>query len=206
MLRSFDMPEPLHLRSDGDDNVVEGWIVPYGQVAQVYDLTPDGPVTYREGFLPGSCTRMAQGVKRRGNAGFIRLTLEHGNQLTDRLGCGISLEERGNDGAYATFKLYRSASLELVRSMIEDSHDGFSIEFDDVVPPVERDGVTWRRQVQIPAVTLTPQPAYVGARVAALRDGSAELIDAPNLTAAQALLDEMRQGVPTMSPTNQDAT
>lgn len=191
MQRTFDLIEPLKLREDGDLNIVEGWIVPYNQPADVYDITPEGVHRYREGFLPGSCQRMVQGVHKRGNAGFIRLTLDHEQTMGARVGCGLTLEERGSEGAWASFKLYRSDDLTKVRSMIEQSHDGFSVEFDDVVPPIEKDGVTWRRQVAIPAVTLTPQGAYGGAKVMALRDGDA-LGGTEHLDETMAWLESMR--------------
>lgn len=190
MLRSFELPEAPRLRTDGDVNIIEGWIVPFNQVANVIDVTPTGVQRYKEGFLVGSLTRMEQGVARRGNASFMRLTLDHEDGLSSRVGCGMTLEQRGSEGAWAGFKLYRSANLDLVKSMIEESHDGFSIEFDDVVPPRIDGDVTWRRQVSIPAVTLTPSPAYSGAKVMAMREGD-DAFDAPALTETLAWLDTL---------------
>lgn len=175
MLRSFELPEPMSIRTDGDVNTVEGWLIPFNQVADVADITDDGVDRYREAFRPGSCTRMEQAVAQRGNAGFIRLTLDHESSMDARVGCGRSLEQRGSEGLWGSFKLYESADLAKVRSMIEDSHDSFSIEFNDVAPPEEVDGVRWRRQVTIPAVTLTPMPAYEGAKVLTLRDGEVDV-------------------------------
>lgn len=178
MIRTYDLPEPVHLRSDGDMNIVEGWLVPFGQVADVCDVTPQGVDRYREGFLPGSFTRMEQAAKNRGNAGWMRLVLDHDDSLDKRVGIGLMVEQRGTTGAWAAFKLHRSANLELVRSMIEDGYDAFSVEFHDVVAPkIDDDGVRWRRQVHASGAALTPTPAYEGARVLSLRDG--EFVAAP---------------------------
>jgi hypothetical protein len=187
MIRSFDIAEGLHLRDDG--NVIEGWVLPFNQPADVYDVDGEGTITrYREGFLPGCCEKMEQGVKARGNASFIKLTMDHDSSFDSRVGVGMSLEQRGAEGVWASFKLYRGVQLDKVRSMIEESHDSFSVEFDDVAPPVEEDGVTWRRQIAIPVVTLTPMPAYAGARVMSMRDGQVEL-DTPGLNELTAWLE-----------------
>jgi HK97 family phage prohead protease len=191
MLRSFTLPDAPTLRSDGDENVLEGWIVPFNQVADVTDLTPEGVKRYREGFLPGSLTRIEQGCRKRGNAAWIRLTMDHDS--SDRIGFCRQVEQRGDEGGWASFRLYDSADILKVRSMLELSHDGFSIEFVDVIPPdVAEDGTVWRRQVDIPTVTVTPIPAYESAKVLELRDQADPLADnTEGLDYAQQVLEEI---------------
>ena len=173
--RALALPEPLHLRAD--ENMVEGIVVPFGQVADVAEIVNGELRRYKEGFRAGSCERMVQGARARGNAGFIKLTLDHDDALDKRVGSGVLIEER-SEGAFMQFKLHRRAELDLIKSLIEDSHDGFSIEFSDVADPDEVDGVTWRRQIHMQAVSLTPVPVYAGAKVLALRDDD-ELLSLP---------------------------
>ena len=186
--RAFPV-DRLMLRDDG--RTVEGMIVPFNVPAQVVEPNPTtGELErYVEAFASGSCTRMEQAAQRRGNAAFIRLTLDHDAGFDSRVGHGVSIEQR-DDGAYASFRLYRGPQLEKVQSMIEESHDGMSVEFSDVVAPVDRDGVRWRRQVAIPAVTLTPSPTYEGARVLAMRD--TDELTTPALDEVRAWLESQR--------------
>ena len=198
MLRSFTLPEPPKVRSDGDLNTLEGWVVPYNQVADVVDITPTGVQRYQEGFLPRSCLHMEQMWRKRGdNAAFVRLTLDHESSTDARIGFGLEVHDR-DEGCWAKFKLYQRTDLDLVRSMIEESHDSFSVEFDDIVAPVERDGVTWRKQVVIPAVTVTPAPAYAGAKVLALREADPADFRTEARDETDAWLEEAKKNRPTL--------
>lgn len=170
-----------HVRAD--ENVVEGRIVPFNEPAIVVE---EGE-RYREGFLPGSLTRMEQAVKQRGNASWIAFNLEHDTSLAARIGYARSIVQR-DDGAWAEFQLYPGVDLPKVRAMLEGSHTGLSVFFRDVSPPKEADGIRWRTQVHIDHVAATPMPVYSGATITKVRE-----TDALNL--ATPALDEWTQYV-----------
>jgi phage head maturation protease len=159
-----------HVRSD--ENVVEGRIVPFGEPAFVYE---EGEL-YREGFDAGSLTRMEQVIKQRGNATWVGFNLEHDESFVNKIGYMRSLEQR-DDGAWAEFKLYPSTELAKVRAMLEESHTGLSVKFDDITPPREGDdGVRWRTQVHVSHVAATPMPVYEGATITKVRDTGGQTV------------------------------
>lgn len=160
-----------HFRADeagGEENIVEGRVVPFNQVATVIEHGE----RYREGFRAGSLTFMHQFAKQRGNAAWVHLNLDHDESLPARIGFARSFEQR-DDGGWATFKLYPSADLPKVRSMLTESHTGLSVLFDDLAPPVDVDGVRWRTQVKILHVAATPIPVYAGAGITSVRAAGA---------------------------------
>lgn len=178
--RSFEV-DVLALRDDG--RTVDGRILPYGEVA----LVSDGGEPYRETFLPGALTRMVQTAKRRGNAAWIALSIEHDDGLRSRIGYASELRE-DDGGGYATFRLYDSDDLTKVRSMLSESHTGLSVGFRDLARPRNVDGVTARVQIHLDHVAATPVPCYVGAGVLSVRSGDGESFPTPQLDDVRAFL------------------
>jgi HK97 family phage prohead protease len=169
--------------------------VPYGEIAEVVERDPEtGELSrYQEQFLKGSCARMAQGVHRRGNAAFIKLVLDHDDQSFDAwVGHAVDLRSE-EDGAYASFRLYDGNDLPKVRSMLQESHTGLSINFGDIRPPKLIDGVISRVQVAIDHVAATPIPTYSGAGITSMRsaDGT-DMVGTPNLASVRAFLAELK--------------
>jgi hypothetical protein len=185
MIRSFDTETQLHLRGD-DGRTVEGLIVPFGRPTDVVerDEVTGEIVQYREQFLPGSLTAMSQMARRRGNWGMVRLTLDHEDGFASRVGYATNVEQI-DEGGFGTFRLYRSAELEKVQSMIEESHQGLSVEFSDIGKARTIDGVVSRTQVYVDAVSAVPVAAYADARVLAMRGGE--------LTVETPALDEVAE-------------
>lgn len=185
--------DKLHLRDDG--RTIEGCIVPYGEVAEVVERNPQsGELSrYKEQFLKGSCARMAQGVKRRGNAAFIKLLLDHDeDNFSSWVGHALDLRSE-DDGAYATFRLYDGNDLPKVRSMLQESHTGLSINFGDVRPPKLIDGIVSRVQVAIDHVAATPVPVYANAGITSMRSIDGTQVDGtPNLNSVRSLLLELK--------------
>lgn len=194
--RSISVPEPLHLRDDG--RTVEGVIVPWNSPAEVVEPDASGKlVRITEAFRPTSFGAMSQQAAKRGNWGWMRLTMDH-DEATERLAGFARTVEVDDTGATASFRLYKSRNLELFQSMIEESHDGLSIEFNEIVPAVtDERGVTWQRQVWVNAVATTPVPTYAAAGVTAMRSGGGQL-DTPALDEVEAWLVE--QGRVTLEP------
>lgn len=176
--RSFDAN--WMLRDDG--RTVEGRIVPYGEVVEVVEHGE----RFRETFLPRSCARMAQFAARKGNASWIEFRLEHNESFDAHIGYARSLVEK-DDGAYATFRLYESADLDKVQSMLRESHTGLSVFFNDRVEPKRSaDGIVQRVQVDIRHVAATPVPVYAGAAITGIRSDDAIDLGTP-------LLDEVKE-------------
>lgn len=163
-MTELTIQSPAHWHWRGDANTVEGRMVPFGEPAMVVE---DGEV-YTEMFDPGSMTRMEQIAKARGNAAWIAFNLEHDEGFPARIGYARTLEQR-DDGAWGIFKLYPGNDLAKVRSMLEESHTGLSVMFDDIAPPREVDGIRHRVQVSVRHVAATPMPTYAGATITAVR-------------------------------------
>lgn len=172
----------LKLRADwqfrGDTNVVDGRMVPFDEPAMVFE---DGEVFW-EVFDAGSLTRMVQIATTRGNAGWIAFNLDHDDSFDYRIGYARSIDQR-DDGAWGSFKLYPSQDLAKIRAMLEESHTGLSVEFNDIAPPREIDGVRHRVSVAVKSVAATPLPTYEGAKITAMRatETSSVLVGTPAL-------------------------
>ena len=183
----------LMLRDDG--RTIEGCIVPYGEVAEVVERDPEtGDLSrYKEQFLKGSFARMAQGVARRGNASFIKFVLDHDEDSFDAwVGHAVDLRSE-DDGAYATFRLYEGRDLMKVRSMLEESHSGLSVNFGDIRPPKVLDGVVSHVQVVINHVAATPVPVYSGAGITSMRSTDGTQVEGtPLLNDVRAFLAQVR--------------
>lgn len=180
------------LRDDGRS--VRGRIVPYREPSIVIERGE----RFREQFLPGCLTRMCQLVHKRGNAGWVSLNLDHDESFAARIGYASTIDDLP-DGGWADFKLYRSPDLDKVRSMLEESHTGLSVMFDDIAPPRLLDGVRSRVQIAIAHVAATAFPVYRGAQIASVRDGgpsagaltSDEIDERPALDEWRAYLDTL---------------
>lgn len=175
-----------------DGRNVRGRIFPFGEVAHIREVNNGEVDIYDEEFLPGCTHRMRQVAMARGGApSWIRFTVDHEQSFDARLGFCTGLEE-ADDGAFGGFRLYDGPQLPKIRSMLAESHQGLSIEFDDVVDPIVSGSLRQRRQINIGAVTATPIPIYEGARVLAVRanDDALEAAGTPNLDQVRAMLAE----------------
>lgn len=188
------------LRDDG--RTVDGRIVPYGEVIEAYEHTATGIAKIKETFDRGSCTWEAQNARRKGNASWIEFRLEHGTEFDGLIGYARSLESK-DDGAYASFRLYESADLPKVQSMLRESHNGLSVFFADRVEPTVVDGITHRRQVVLGHVAATPVPAYKGAQIMAMREAMAPE-EALAMVGGTPHLDEIKQLLATLKGTQHE--
>ena len=190
MLRSFD----TRLEVSADGREVIGRIVPLGEVAHIREIGERGELEeYDEVFEPGCTARMRQVAQSRKGPTWIRLTLDHGQTEDSRIGfCTNLLEADG--GVDATFRLHADPwRLDKIRSMLDESHTGLSIEFTDHVPPKIEGALRRRRQIHISAVTATPIPVYSSARILAVRadENPLDAAGTPNLDRVRALLADV---------------
>lgn len=159
-LRDFDGP--------GDGRTVFGRVVPYGEVIEFFDHADHK--RKREVFEYGALAAISRAWHR------VLLSFEHLDGIDNMIGYGRSVVESA-DGADATFRLYRDAPERAVE-MMQTSHRGMSMEFYPIVDGVRDDGTIVRRQVHVSRVSIVTDPAYVGARVMALRSaGGADNLD-----------------------------
>ena len=181
----------IHERDDG--RTLEGCIVPYGQVAEITEVTADGLVRYQEQFLARSLDYQAQAIQRRGNGAFIWLNLDHQMDFDSKIGHCISMRSE-NDGAYAAFRLYPGNDLPKIKGMLRESHTGLSVNFADRRAPKLIDGVVSRVQVILDSVAATPTPAYVGAGITSMRSFSGDIdnLGTPELDRVKAMLAELK--------------
>jgi len=162
------------MRSDGRS--VRGRIVPFLEPTMIIDRGE----RFREQFLPGCLTRLCQIVQKRGNAGWISLNIDHDESWDGRIGYASNIEQVDGNGGWGDFRLYNGPQLDKARSMLEESHSGLSVMFDDIAAPKLIDGIRSRVQIAISHVAATAFPAYRGAAIASMRDGAASS-DAPTL-------------------------
>ena len=197
MQRTFDIGDwEWHERGDG--RTIVGRMVPYNEVAEITERHKETGeiVTFREQFLPKSCMGMVQAAEQRGgNAGWIKLRIEHTDDFQSWVGYADSLRD-ASDGGYATFRLYESMDLDKVRSILKETHHGLSVNFGARATPLMLDGVVSHRQIHVEHVAATPVPCYSGAKILAMRDGiddAVSEIGTPHLDSVRAMLDEIRK-------------
>lgn len=171
---------------DGDGRTVYGRIVPYGETTQFVDIY-DGARIKQERFEYGALEPQTHGQAW----SRVALSFQHDDGFPNTIGYGRQLQEL-KDGAYATFRLYKPDA-EKAAEMIRESHQGLSVEFEPKRDSYDN-GVVVRQRVHIRRVGITPDPAYLGAEVLAVRERQAELVIAtPNLDYAREALAKLRR-------------
>ena len=172
-----------------DERTVEGLVVPYDRVAEIVEMRPDGPISYRERFIRGAFER----ATRQGNAGRVALVYSHDEILPNRLGYGLEFRE-ADDGLYGTFRLDESTAAK-ARDVLTTSHTGLSVSFLSLLPAAftEKAGaLVTRAAAHLQHVAAVATPAYAGAGVTSIREGDDEE-PSPAELAAQAALEEQRR-------------
>jgi HK97 family phage prohead protease len=161
---------------DADGRTIEGVIVPYDQPAEVADDYGPAPV-YREVFTATSFARQLQGIAARPDLlRGIALKLDHRDELERHIGWTRAVEST-ETGLVGRFGLHARADIDLIRSMLADSHKGLSLEARLLKSRVRPDGVVERRVVELVNVAAVPAGAYVGAGITAMR--AADDVDRP---------------------------
>jgi phage head maturation protease len=173
-----------------DGRHVEGRIFPFGEIGHVREVINGELEEYDEEFLPGCTTLIRQTAARRpgGSPAWIRFTVDHELSFDARLGYCTELTE-SEDGAHGHFRLYDGPQLAKARDMLNSSHTGLSIEFDDVRAPIVEGTLRRRKQINLFAVTATPTPLYDSARVFSVRsEDDVTPLPTPNIDAVRAML------------------
>jgi len=157
----------LRAAGDPEERIIEGVVVPYGQVAEVRD-SPDGR-SYRETIARGAMDGL--------DAGRVRLEYvadpsprDHNTHEGARLiGRGVAAD-LGGDGALVRFKVSRTA---LGDEAYELARDGVLTDMSAVFRPVSqrrtKDGVVERTKIELVRAALVARGAYQGAQITAVR-------------------------------------
>src|SRR5215471_1423418 len=150
---------------DDRTHTAYGRVVSYGEVA----MFAEGGEVKRERFVRGALAAASRAWHR------VVLYYSHADVLTNRMGHGLSLEER-DDGAWSTFRLDPS-SYERARDALTTTHDGLSLGFYSHTSRLAADGVIDRLRVTVEHVAAVTEGAYSGARLLAVRNASESAVD-----------------------------
>jgi HK97 family phage prohead protease len=169
-IRQFDAVD-LELRDDDEVGLtVTGLVVPYNVETPITEPRDDGPIRYREMFVPGAFQR-AQRVPYR-----TTLTYDHDTSVGYRLGYGLDFTDTP-EGLVGRFKLDASTAAK-ARDILGSSHRSFSVGFWSLNPKAftEANGaLVVRRSVHLDHVAAVAQPAYAGAGVTSFRGADPEI-------------------------------
>jgi phage head maturation protease len=168
--------------------VVEALVVPYMRPADIIEVLP-GPggqprvVEYREQFAAGSLDRAKAAPNR------VGLTFTHETSMPNRMGYGLAVrDDTALNGGVVTFQLYRD-TLDRSIELLTTSHTGMSVTARCIRPQrgTEQNGaLVTREAVHLTSVAATDDPAYVDARVLAIRERQAILEAEAERTAERA--------------------
>ena len=160
----------LRAAGDPEERIIEGVVVPYGQVAEVRD-SPDGR-SYRETIARGAMDGL--------DAGRVRLEYvadpsphSHNTHEGARLiGRGVAAD-LGGDGALVRFHVSKTP---LGDEAYELARDGVLTDMSAVFKPVSqrrtKDGVVERTKIELVRAALVARGAYQGAQITAVRAAS----------------------------------
>ncbi len=145
-------------QSDGDPRVIEGIVVPYGQVAAA---TPIGP----EAFVPGAFRDSVAKWSTRTDGAKLPFRPAHKERP---IGSVIELRD-SDEGVWFRARIRDGARGDEYLADVADGLNGVSVEFDAPQPGRPVKGVTIHRQAVLYGIAGSASPAYDGARIA-LRD------------------------------------
>lgn len=192
----------VEIEEGSDGRTLISRLVPYNEVATVSD---DGVTTYQEMFLPGAFAKQMRAASR------IKafLNFRHRQSLADVIGHATKIAD-AEDGLHGELRVLNvpdgDKALELVRA---GELDKLSIEFQPVKDRVVN-GVVQRVSARLLGIALTPEGAYSGAEILAIREAEqanddddgedGEVVERPGADLADPL-----PPAPTMTPVAQMA-
>ncbi len=149
--------------AEGDGRTLEARLVPYNETATVADAPDFTP--YQERFAPGAFkaqTRAAHRIK-------AFLKFRHSDDINNQVGYAQAIEER-EDGLYGKLRVLETPGGDTALALIHAGMlDKLSIEFAALRSRVVA-GVSERVDARLLGVALTPEGAYPGAQVIAVRE------------------------------------
>ena len=158
---TFTREVAVRIAAEGDGRTLEARLVPYNETATVND----GTGAYQERFLPGAFSSQMRAANR------IKafLNFRHRQGISDQIGYAQTIEDR-TDGLHGHLRVLENPDGDKALQLVEAGMlDRLSIEFQPIKDRVV-DGVTERVKARLVGVALTPQGAYDGAAVLAVRE------------------------------------
>jgi HK97 family phage prohead protease len=157
----------------GDGRTVDVQIVPYlSQIEHNDGLggVPEG-VMYREEWAPGAFDHQLSAAHR------VLANCEHEQGIQGVIGHGLALLSR-DDGLYGSFKIHESATGDTALTLIREGvFDSVSLEARPRAAVRTDTGVVRRTKADLVGVAFSRFGAYATARVLALREKAAPIID-----------------------------
>lgn len=156
--------------SEGDGRTLEARLVPYNETATVADPPDFKP--YQERFAPGAFRAQTRAAHR------IRafLNFRHAQDIGNQVGYATEIEDR-DDGLYGKMRVLETPAGDTALALINAGMlDKLSIEFAALRSRVVA-GVSERVDARLLGVALTPEGAYPGAEVIAVREPPAPMLE-----------------------------
>jgi HK97 family phage prohead protease len=151
-----------------DERIVEGIVVPFGEIVTVADRAINGGAPYRETIARGATAGLDP------SRVLLDLVTDPPGAVNEHraarlIGRGIGGELRG-EGQHMAFRVARTVNgdegLELAREGVLGE---LSVNFEPVKHRTRADGVVERTAINVRRVALVPIGAYTGAQVTAVR-------------------------------------
>ncbi len=153
-----------------EGRTVDVRIVPFGEVARVAD--PPSWEPYDEEWMPGVFDHQINAANR------VHANYEHGADVTNVVGHGISMRAVDGDGYHASFKIHDtnagSTTLELLR---DGALPGVSLEARPIKSVRTATGVVQRVKANLRGIAFCRTPAFTGAQVLAVRNEPEIVVD-----------------------------
>jgi len=153
----------------GDGRTLDVRVVPYGVAADVSD---GGPV-YREEWAAGSFDdQLVAGHRLK-----VLLNFEHHQSFADVIGKGVALRS-APDGLHGSFEVRKTDAGDMALDLVHDGIlDGISLEARAKKSIRTAEGVVRRVRAHLVNVALCRTPAFTDARVLAVREEPAVILD-----------------------------
>lgn len=168
ILRTF----PAEVTS-GDGRTVDVRIVPFGETARAIDGLGGVAkgIPYEEEWMPNVFERQTKAANR------ILLNVEHERGISGIVGHGIALRQEA-DGYHGSFRLHETPDGEKALHLVKEGvYTGVSLEAFPQRSIRAASGVIQRVKGILDAVALCRVPAFDGARVLAVREEQAIVLD-----------------------------
>ena len=158
--------------SQGDGRTVDVRVVPFGERIKHNDGlggVPRGEL-YEEEWMPGVFRHQENAAHR------LLANFEQQPGLGNVVGKGLSLRE-DTDGYHASFRILDGADGDKLLQLIPDVVDMVSLEARPVKSVRSESGVVQRVKAHLAGIAFTRFGAYQGAKVLAVREEAASVVD-----------------------------
>ena len=159
--------------SQGDGRTVDVRVVPFGERIKHNDGLGGLPrgEWYEEEWMPGVFDHQVDAAHR------LLANFEHEPGLGNVVGKGIALRSEPGDGYHATFRILDGSDGDKLLQLIPDVVDMVSLEARPMKSVRSATGVVQRVKAHLAGIAFTRFGAYQGAKVLAVREEAASVVD-----------------------------